>query len=95
MNIETIARIMAEWCNGGSWDRDFTEEQKAYWLRKTPEALRALNEAGFAVVPREPTLEMSAAGRVQFRHYCFRHMEGHPAVWEAMLAAAVQKEGKS
>lgn len=50
--MEHIARIIAEWCNGGSWDVDFTDEQKEYWLRKTPEAIRALNEAGYAICPR-------------------------------------------
>ena len=31
---------------------DFTDEQKEYWLRKPPEAIRALNEAGYAICPR-------------------------------------------
>ena len=48
----------------------------------------AILPPGWRIVPEEPTEEMLAAGRSAFRSYCLRYMEGHPAVWDAMLSAA-------
>ena len=42
---------------------------------------------GWRAVPEEPTGEMMEAGRAAFRSYCLRYMEGHPAVWTAMVEA--------
>jgi hypothetical protein len=62
------------------------------WCRdEADEFLAALDAAGLAVVPKEPTVEMLTAGTEEW--LTVRAMEDRAAViWRAMLAAA--KEGK-
>lgn len=37
--LEIAAAKLAEWCNGGRWDRDYTEEQKNLWRGRVRIAL--------------------------------------------------------
>ncbi len=39
VQLEHFAAALAEWCNGGSWGVDYTDNQKSLW-RDRAEAIR-------------------------------------------------------
>lgn len=76
------------WCDYRDHD---TGHRWAGWLAsREPHHVPSTQppQAGWKMVPVEPTQDMLTVGEAEFRSYCLRHMFGHPAVWAAMLAAA-------
>lgn len=50
--LERFASDLAEWCNGGSWNKDYTDTQKELWrsraaaIQKHPDKLDLLGRVG-------------------------------------------------
>jgi hypothetical protein len=93
--IEAMARGLckSEWPSGTERDYDMMWEG---WVTDAQAALAAIEANGFAVVPREPTVKMVAAG---FHEYVLRPsgtdgMELIDYCYRAMIAAAPMQGGK-
>ncbi|MGV1682933.1 hypothetical protein [Sphingopyxis sp. NJF-3] len=76
--IETMARAMQE---SRAWPAVYSGGTAEVLARA---ALAALTEAGFAIVPVEPTLEMSSAG---LEAIIDLHCGEAPAAYRAMIEA--------
>lgn len=76
--VEVMARAIAaqDDATGGS-------RYSAYWLNLARAALTALEEAGYAVVPREPTEAMVKAAWGQTEYFGQER-----EIWATMLAAS-------
>lgn len=83
--IEAVAKAL----HNSGWDRD-------YWVAAAAEVIKAIEAAGFAIVPREPTDEMlsdadSAIPRFEpdaETKIRMMGVDGAKLAWDAMLAAA-------
>lgn len=86
--VEIVARAIQQSQGEGAYWKEYLVDATA--------AIRALEEAGYAVVPVEPTPEMLAAAG-KYANFCAVHNYGgcpdEDGVWRAMLDAARRDEG--
>lgn len=96
---ESVARAI--------WDKDFrpmpawdemTWPEKLGYQKMASAALRALAEAGFVIMPREPTDEILGAMLTAHNAFEGDHLAGNPLLWmrpayRAAVAAAMKEMG--
>lgn len=89
---EMIERVLApaiyeEFCRGQPWE-EATEGWQKSMRESARAAVSALEKAGYAIVPREPTEAMLKAGRDVAPHWHDDPMTPPIEYWQAMIAAA-------
>jgi hypothetical protein len=92
---ETIARALFATRFSAEWETDRWARARAMCRDEADDVLRALDEAGMVVVPREPTEAMQVAGAAIWRGITGqtgRPRDKHPITAEAyraMISASV------
>lgn len=90
--IQTIAKAMCESSEGEGTTENRGMDGLLWWEQYLPEAraaMRALHDAGYAIVPREPTEAMQEAGQRA------KEADPYPAntqIYRAMIAAITTGE---